>query len=467
MMGYRKEKDSMGVLEVPEDKYYGAQTQRSLNNFKIGGERFQRELIHAYGILKKAAATVNEKAGKLDSNLATAIRDAADEVIEGKLDEHFPLVVWQTGSGTQSNMNFNEVIANRAIEMMGGKLGSKDPVHPNDHVNMGQSTNDTFPTAINIAAVEASVNQLLPELTKLRDSLSQKAKVFESIIKLGRTHLQDATPLSLGQEFSGYASALTHGITRIKGAMDHCYELAMGGTAVGTGINSFEEFGSMVADEISTLTGLPFKTAVNKFEALGGQDCIVELSGALKTVAGSLFKIANDVRWLASGPRSGIGEILIPANEPGSSIMPGKVNPTQCEAMTMVCTQVMGNDVTISIAGASGNFELNVYRPVMAYNIIQSIRLLADACDSFRVHAVDGIEANEERIHSNLYNSLMLVTALNPHIGYDKAAEVAKKAYNDNSSLREAIIALGYLSGEDFDRLVQPEKMIKPEKLKA
>jgi len=467
MMGYRKEKDSMGVLEVPEDKYYGAQTQRSLNNFKIGGERFQRELIRAYGILKKAAATVNEKAGKLDSNLATAIRDAADEVIEGKLDEHFPLVVWQTGSGTQSNMNFNEVIANRAIEMMGGKLGSKDPVHPNDHVNMGQSTNDTFPTAINIAAVEASVNQLLPELTKLRDSLSQKAKEFESIIKLGRTHLQDATPLSLGQEFSGYASALTHGITRIEGAMDHCYELAMGGTAVGTGINSFEEFGSMVADEISTLTGLPFKTAVNKFEALGGQDCIVELSGALKTVAGSLFKIANDVRWLASGPRSGIGEILIPANEPGSSIMPGKVNPTQCEAMTMVCTQVMGNDVTISFAGASGNFELNVYRPVMAYNIIQSIRLLADACDSFRIHAVDGIEANEERIHSNLYNSLMLVTALNPHIGYDKAAEVAKKAYNDNSSLREAIIALGYLSGEDFDRLVQPEKMIKPEKLKA
>lgn len=467
MMGYRKEKDSMGVLEVPEDKYYGAQTQRSLNNFKIGGERFQRELIRAYGILKKATATVNEKAGKLDSNLATEICNAADEVIDGKLDDHFPLVVWQTGSGTQSNMNFNEVIANRAIEMMGGKLGSKDPVHPNDHVNMGQSTNDTFPTAINIAAVEASINQLLPELTKLRDSLSQKAKEFESIIKLGRTHLQDATPLSLGQEFSGYASALTHGITRIEGAMDHCYELAMGGTAVGTGINSFEEFGSMVADEISTLTGLPFKTAVNKFEALGGQDCIVELSGALKTVAGSLFKIANDVRWLASGPRSGIGEILLPANEPGSSIMPGKVNPTQCEAMTMVCTQVMGNDVTISFAGASGNFELNVYRPVMAYNIIQSIRLLADACDSFRIHAVDGIEANEERIHSNLYNSLMLVTALNPHIGYDKAAEVAKKAYKDNSSLREAIIALGYLSGEDFDRLVQPEKMIKPEKLKA
>ena len=466
-MGYRKENDSMGVLEVPADKYYGAQTQRSLNNFKIGGERFQRELIRAYGILKKAAATVNEKAGKLDSNLATAIRSASDEVIDGKLDDHFPLVVWQTGSGTQSNMNFNEVIANRAIEMLGGALGSKNPVHPNDHVNMGQSTNDTFPTAINIAAVEASVNQLLPELTKLRDSLSQKANEFDSIIKLGRTHLQDATPLSLGQEFSGYASALSHGITRVERAMGHCYELAMGGTAVGTGINSFEEFGSMVAEEISSITELPFKTAENKFEALGGQDSIVELSGALKTVAGSLFKIANDVRWLASGPRSGIGEILIPANEPGSSIMPGKVNPTQCEAMTMVCTQVMGNDVTISIAGASGNFELNVYRPVMAYNIIQSIRLLADACDSFRVHAVDGIEANEERIHSNLYNSLMLVTALNPHIGYDKAAEVAKKAYKDNSSLREAIIALGYLSGEDFDRLVQPEKMIKPGKLKS
>jgi len=466
-MGYRKENDSMGVLEVPADKYYGAQTQRSLNNFKIGGERFQRELIRAYGILKKAAATVNEKAGKLDSNLATAIRSASDEVIDGKLDDHFPLVVWQTGSGTQSNMNFNEVIANRAIEMLGGALGSKNPVHPNDHVNMGQSTNDTFPTAINIAAVEASVNQLLPELTKLKDSLSQKANEFDSIIKLGRTHLQDATPLSLGQEFSGYASALSHGITRVERAMGHCYELAMGGTAVGTGINSFEEFGSMVAEEISSITELPFKTAENKFEALGGQDSIVELSGALKTVAGSLFKIANDVRWLASGPRSGIGEILIPANEPGSSIMPGKVNPTQCEAMTMVCTQVMGNDMTISIAGASGNFELNVYRPVIAYNIIQSIRLLSDACDSFRVHTVDGIEANEERIHSNLYNSLMLVTALNPHIGYDKAAEVAKKAYKDKSSLREAIIALGYLSGEDFDRLVQPEKMIKPGKLKS
>ncbi len=463
-MGFRKEKDSMGILKVPDDRYYGAQTQRSLNNFKIGEERFQRELIRAYGILKKAAATVNEKAGKLDSKLAVVIREAADEVIEGNLDDHFPLVVWQTGSGTQSNMNFNEVIANRSIEKLGGELGSKDPVHPNDHVNMGQSTNDTFPTAINIAAVEATINQLLPGLKKLLKSLVKKEKEFDAIIKLGRTHLQDATPMSLGQEFSGYASALRHGVSRIEKALDHCYELAMGGTAVGTGINSFEGFGEQVANEISSLTGLPFKTAENKFEALGGQDSIVELSSALKTVSGSLFKIANDIRWLASGPRSGIGEILIPANEPGSSIMPGKVNPTQCEAMTMVCTQVMGNDVTISVAGASGNFELNVYRPVIAYNIIQSIRLLTDACDSFRVHCVDGIEANEERIHSNLYNSLMLVTTLNPHIGYDKAAEVAKKAYEDNLSLREAIINLGYMSGEEFDQLVQPEKMIRPEK---
>jgi len=463
-LGFRKEKDSMGILEVPDDRYYGAQTQRSLNNFKIGEERFQRELIRAYGILKKAAASVNEKAGKLDSKLAAVIREVADEVIDGNLDDHFPLVVWQTGSGTQSNMNFNEVIANRAIEKLGGELGSKEPVHPNDHVNMGQSTNDTFPTAINIAAVEATINQLLPELKKLLKSLVKKEKEFDAIIKLGRTHLQDATPLSLGQEFSGYASALRHGVSRIEKSLDHCYELAMGGTAVGTGINSFEGFGKQVANEISNLTGLPFKTAENKFEALGGQDSIVELSSSLKTVSGSLFKIANDIRWLASGPRSGIGEILIPANEPGSSIMPGKVNPTQCEAMTMVCTQVMGNDVTISVAGASGNFELNVYRPVIAYNIIQSIRLLTDACDSFRVHCIDGIEANEERIRLNLYNSLMLVTALNPHIGYDKAAEVAKKAYKDNLSLREAIIDLGYMSGEEFDQLVQPEKMIRPEK---
>ena len=463
-MKFRKEKDSMGEVEVPEDKYFGAQTQRSLNNFKIGGETFQRDFIRAYGIVKKAAASVNNSKGLLDSKLADAIKKASQEVIEGKLDEHFPLVVWQTGSGTQSNMNFNEVIANRSIELLGGELGSKEPVHPNDHVNMGQSTNDTFPTAINIAAVEAVSNKLMPELKELCNSLQKKSDAFDKIIKLGRTHLQDATPLSLGQEFSGYSSALSHGIKRVEKGLESCYELAMGGTAVGTGINSFDGFGQLVANEISKLTNLPFITAENKFEALGGQDCIVELSGSLKTVAVSLFKIANDIRWLSSGPRSGIGEILIPENEPGSSIMPGKVNPTQCEAMTMVCTQVMGNDNTISIAGASGNFELNVFRPVIAYNIIQSITLLTDACNSFRLNCVNGIEANKERIHSNLYNSLMLVTALNSHIGYDKAAEVAKKAYKEKISLREAIVDLGYLSGEDFDQLVQPEKMIKPNK---
>jgi len=464
-MDYRTEKDSMGPVEVPNDRYYGAQTQRSLNNFKIGKEHFPREFIRAYGIIKKAAAAVNSTVGLLDPQLAKTISSAADEVIAGKLDDHFPLVVWQTGSGTQTNMNVNEVIANRAIEMVGGTLGSKDPVHPNDHVNMGQSTNDTFPTAINIAAVESVVHQLLPNLQRLRDGLHAKAEAFSNIIKLGRTHLQDATPLSLGQEFSGYVSAVEHGCKRIENAMDSCYEMAMGGTAVGTGINSTEGFGEKTAAEISKLTDLPFRTAENKFEALGGQDSIVELSSALKTVAVSLFKIANDLRWLASGPRSGIGEVVLPANEPGSSIMPGKVNPTQCEAMTMVCTQVMGNDTTITFAGASGNFELNVYRPVIAFNILQSIRLLADACDSFLVNAVEGIEPNEQRIHENLYNSLMLVTALNPHIGYDKAAKVAKKAYTENLSLREAIVELGYMGAEEFDKLVQPEKMIRPSKI--
>lgn len=454
----------MGNLEVPNDRYYGAQTQRSLQNFKIGGEKFQRELIKSYGILKKAAALTNHAAGKLDSNISNAIIESAGEVIDGKLDDHFPLVVWQTGSGTQSNMNFNEVIANRAIEILGGKIGSKEPVHPNDHVNMCQSTNDTFPTAINIAAVDMVSNELLPSIRKLYASFDKKANEFDSIIKLGRTHLQDATPLSLGQEFSGYASAIDHNIQRVESSLENCFELSMGGTAVGTGINTFEGFAESVAQNIAKLTGLPFKTAPNKFETLAGQDSIVELSGSLKTLAVSLFKIANDIRWLASGPRSGIGEIIIPSNEPGSSIMPGKVNPTQCEAMTMVCTQVMGNDLTISIAGASGNFELNVYRPVIAYNIIQSIRLLADASDSFRENCVDGITPNEEKIKTNLYNSLMLVTALNPHIGYDKAAEVAKKAHENNTSLREAIIDLGYMSGEDFDELVDPQKMIKPSK---
>jgi len=458
----RTENDSLGSVDVPVDRYWGAQTQRSLQNFKIGDEHFPHEFIRAYGLLKKAAATVNESFGSLDSKIADTIRTAADEVIEGKLDDHFPLVVWQTGSGTQTNMNINEVIANRAIEILGGELGSKDPVHPNDHVNMSQSTNDTFPSAINIAAVESATQQLLPALEKLQKSLAKKVDEFKDIIKLGRTHLQDATPLSLGQEFSGYASQVEHGITRVNNALTHCYELAMGGTAVGTGINSVAGFGEAAAKEIANLTELPFVTAKNKFEALGGQDSIVELSSALKTVAASLNKIANDIRWLGSGPRSGIGELILPANEPGSSIMPGKVNPTQAEAMTMVCTQVIGNDMTITMAGASGNFELNVYRPVIAFNIIQSIRLLAEVSVSFADNCVDGIEANEERIHSNLHNSLMLVTALNPHIGYDKAAEVAKKAHKENTTLREAITALGYMSGEDFDILVQPKDMIQP-----
>ena len=463
-MSTRTERDSIGPVEVPSDRYYGAQTQRSHENFKIGHERFPREFIRAYGIIKKAAASVNHEFGNLDASILSAIHQAADEVIEGKLDDHFPLVVWQTGSGTQTNMNFNEVIANRAIEIMGGEIGSKHPVHPNDHVNMSQSTNDTFPTAINIAATEAVHNQLIPALISLRDALADKADKFDSIIKLGRTHLQDATPLSLGQEFSGYVSAIDHGVRRLNNSLEHCYELAMGGTAVGTGINSTEGFAEAAANEISKLTSLNFRTAENKFEALGGQDSIVELSGSLKVIAGSLFKIANDLRWLSSGPRSGIGEITLPANEPGSSIMPGKVNPTQCEAMTMLCTQIMGNDVTIAFAGASGNFELNVYRPVLAYNVLQSIRLLSDGCNSFTKHAVAGIEPNEERIEHNLYNSLMLVTALNPHIGYDKSAEVAKKAYKDKTTLRAAIIELGYLTGDEFDKLVKPADMIKPRK---
>lgn len=452
----------MGIIEVPADKYYGAQTQRSLENFKIGGEKIPLELIRAYAILKKAAASVNQSYGDLDDDIAGAIGKAADEVIDGKLDEHFPLVVWQTGSGTQTNMNVNEVISNRAIEMMGGELGSKNPVHPNDHVNMSQSTNDTFPTAINIAAVESVTHHLVPAVQGLMEALEAKAKSFTKIVKLGRTHLQDATPLSLGQEFSGYASQLAHGLSRIEKAMDHCYELAMGGTAVGTGINSRKGFAEKAAESIAGITGLPFRSAPNKFEALGAQDSIVALSSALKTLAGSLFKIANDIRWLASGPRGGIGELNLPANEPGSSIMPGKVNPTQCEAMTMVCTQVMGNDVTITVAGASGNFELNVYRPVIAYNILQSINLIADACGSFTKNCVDGIEANEAGIDKNLRDSLMLVTALNPHIGYEKAAEAAKKAHAENTSLKNAVVSLGYLSEEEFDKFVRPEDMIHP-----
>ena len=463
-MSHRTERDSLGPVEVPSDKYYGAQTQRSLNNFKIGTHHFPREFIRAYGVLKKSAATVNNNYGRLEDSIKDAIHKAVDEVIDGKLDDHFPLVVWQTGSGTQTNMNFNEVISNRAIEIVGGDLGSKNPVHPNDHVNMSQSTNDTFPTAINIAAVESVTHNLIPSLEGLRESLDNKSKKFNDIIKVGRTHLQDATPLSLGQEFSGYVSAIDHGIDRLKKALDNCLELAAGGTAVGTGINTIEGFDDDIAEEIKNITGLNFRTAENKFEAMGGQDSIIELSGALKVIASSLFKIANDIRWLASGPRSGIGEIILPANEPGSSIMPGKVNPTQCEAMTMVCTQVIGNDVTITFAGASGNFELNVYRPVIAYNILESIKLLSEASKSFATNAVNGIEPNVERINDNLYNSLMLVTALNPHIGYDKAAEVAKNSYKENISLKESVIELGYLTGEEFDKLVQPSQMISPSK---
>ena len=463
-MSHRTERDSLGPVEVPSDKYYGAQTQRSLNNFKIGTHHFPREFIRAYGVLKKSAATVNNNYGRLEDSIKDAIHKAVDEVIDGKLDEHFPLVVWQTGSGTQTNMNFNEVISNRAIEIVGGELGSKNPIHPNDHVNMSQSTNDTFPTAINIAAVESVTHNLLPSLVQLRESLDNKSKKFNNIIKVGRTHLQDATPLSLGQEFSGYVSAIDHGIDRLKKALDNCLELAAGGTAVGTGINTIEGFDNDIAEEIKNITGLNFRTAENKFEAMGGQDSIIELSGALKVIASSLFKIANDIRWLASGPRSGIGEIILPANEPGSSIMPGKVNPTQCEAMTMVCTQVIGNDVTITIAGASGNFELNVYRPVIAYNILESIKLLSEASKSFTTNAVNGIEPNVERINDNLYNSLMLVTALNPHIGYDKAAEVAKNSYKKNISLKESAIELGYLTADEFDKLVQPSQMISPSK---
>ena len=463
-MSTRIERDSIGTISVPSNKYYGAQTQRSINNFKIGNERFPREFIKAYGILKKATATANFKNKNLSNEIYKLIIKAAGEVINGDLDEHFPLVVWQTGSGTQTNMNFNEVISNRAIEIMGGELGSRDPIHPNDHVNMSQSTNDTFPSAINIAAVSSVKSRLIPALMMLNDSLNKKSNEFEKIIKLGRTHLQDATPLSLGQEFSGYATAINNGINRLEKALDHCFELAVGGTAVGTGINSIEGFGETVSNEVSKITKLPFRSAPNKFEALGGQDSIVELSGALKVVSVSLFKIANDIRWLSSGPRSGIGEINIPSNEPGSSIMPGKVNPTQCEALTMVCTQVIGNDTTIAMAGASGNFELNVFRPVLAYNILQSIKLLSDGVSSFNKNTVKGIEPNVEKINYNLYNSLMLVTALNPHIGYDKAAEVSKKAFKENISLREAIIILNYMSGEDFDKLVKPENMISPSK---
>ncbi len=461
-MEYRIETDTMGEIKVPVNKYYGAQTARSLMNFKIGGERFPRELIRALGIVKKAVALVNKDLGKLPAEKAALIIQAADEVIEGKLDEHFPLVVWQTGSGTQSNMNANEVISNRAIEIAGGVLGSKKPIHPNDDVNKAQSTNDAFPTSIHIAAVEEIHRRLIPMVTKLRDALSSKSKEFESIIKIGRTHLMDATPLTLGMEFSGYAQQLTNGLERINDALKRLCEIPLGGTAVGTGLNAHPDYAVQAAAKISELTGIKFTTAPNKFEAMAGKDALVEMSGVLKTLAASLIKIANDIRWLGSGPRCGIGEISLPENEPGSSIMPGKVNPTQSEAMTMVCAQVFGNDVTINFAGAGGNFELNVFMPVIAFNILQSIRLLADACDSFCDNCVIGITANKENINKHLENSLMLVTALNPHIGYDNAAKVAKKAHKENKTLKQTAVELGLLTEEQFDKLVRPEEMIHP-----
>ena len=461
-METRTETDSMGEIEVPTHCYYGAQTARSLIHFDIGAETMPRELIRGMGILKKASALVNAELGLLPESIKDLIAKAADEVIDGKLDDHFPLRVWQTGSGTQSNMNSNEVIANRGIELAGGVIGSKDPVHPNDHVNMGQSSNDTFPTAMHIAAVESINEALIPSLIALTESFSNKSTEFKDIIKIGRTHLMDATPLTLGQEFSGYTTQLEYALDRINGCMPRMYQIALGGTAVGTGLNSHSDFPEKVAKQIADITGLPFVTAPNKFESLGAHDAIVEASGVLKTIACSLMKIANDIRWLGSGPRCGIGEIILPANEPGSSIMPGKVNPTQSEAMTMVAAQVIGNDTAINVGGSSGNFELNVFKPVMIYNLLQSIRLLADSCRSFNNHCVVGIEPNKIQIEKHLNGSLMLVTALNPHIGYDNAAKVAKKAYQENITLKESAIALGLLTEEEFDEKVRPEKMTGP-----
>ncbi|MZH05287.1 MAG: class II fumarate hydratase [Nitrospinae bacterium] len=461
-METRTETDSMGDIEVPANRYYGAQTARSLIHFDIGAETMPRELIRGMGILKKASALVNAELGLLPGNVKDLIVKAADEVIEGKLDDHFPLRVWQTGSGTQSNMNSNEVIANRGIELAGGVIGSKDPVHPNDHVNMGQSSNDTFPTAMHIAAVERIRDALIPSLKTLTESFRKKTEEFKDVIKIGRTHLMDATPLTLGQEFSGYTTQLEYALDRIDGCMPRMYQIALGGTAVGTGLNSHRDFPEKVAEQIADITGCPFVTAPNKFESLAAHDAIVEASGVLKTIACSLMKIANDIRWLGSGPRCGIGEITLPANEPGSSIMPGKVNPTQSEAMTMVAAQVIGNDTAINVGGSSGNFELNVFKPVMIYNLLQSIRLLADSCRSFNDHCVVGIEPNQNQIEKHLNGSLMLVTALNPHIGYDNAAKVAKKAYQENMTLKESAVALGLLTAEEFDENVRPEKMTGP-----
>jgi fumarate hydratase class II len=458
----RMESDSLGEVAVPADAYWGAQTQRSLHNFKIGGERMPRPVVRALGIQKLAAARANIKLGALDPDLGDTICNAALEVAEGALDDQFPLVVWQTGSGTQSNMNANEVIAGRANELRTGQRGGKAPVHPNDHCNLGQSSNDTFPSVMHIAAVRLLTTETLPKLRGLHAALAEKAQAFDQIIKIGRTHLMDATPLTLGQEFSGYATQVAYGIQRIERALPGLHQLAQGGTAVGTGLNSADGFAPAFAQEVANITGEPFVPAENTFEALAAHDAVVEMSGALNTLAASLMKVANDIRMLGSGPRCGFGELLLPANEPGSSIMPGKVNPTQAEAMTMVCAQVMGNHTTATVAGANGHFELNVFKPVLIYSLLQSAQLLGDAAESFNTNCVAGIEANTQRIEQLMRNSLMLVTALNPHIGYDQAAKVAKKAYAEDTTLKEAAVALGILTAEQFDQYVRPEDMIGP-----
>jgi len=461
-MSTRTETDSFGPLEVPSDKYWGAQTQRSLMNFPIGWEKQPLAIVRALGVIKQACAQANIGLGKLDAERGNAIVAAASEVVEGKLDDHFPLVVWQTGSGTQSNMNANEVIANRAIEMLGGVIGSKEPVHPNDHCNMGQSSNDTFPTAMHIAVATSAHEVLIPGLEHLHAALIAKAEAFKDIIKIGRTHTMDATPMTLGQEFGGYAFQVEQGIARVRHALQNIYPLAQGGTAVGTGLNTPQGWGELVAGKMAEITGLPFITAPNKFEALAAHDALVEMSGALKTVAASLFKIAGDIRLLGSGPRCGLGELMLPENEPGSSIMPGKVNPTQVEAITQVCAHVMGNDAAVGFAGSQGHFELNVYKPMMAYNVLQSIQLLGDSCVAFTDNCVVGIEADEGRISQLMWESLMLVTALAPEIGYDNATKVAKTAHKNRTTLKEEAINLGFVDEETFDRVVRPEQMIGP-----